>query len=354
MRRIFSLFIFAVFFCAAGSYAFAQETEEVVVDEVIAQVNDGVITLSRVRREMRSLVEAEVQQGKKKEDVERALEEKQGELISELINEELLLQLAKELGLERDIEAEVNNRFRQVMQQYGLTTVVDLEKVMREGGVEPQEIREVWRNQITQDQVIQRQVRLKVYWESTDTQLQAYFDKHKEKFTKPETISVSELFLSFAGRDEAAVREKARQLVAELRNGGDFEKIVVENSDRPDIAETKGKVPDPIPVPELDEVYAKALKDKKIGEYTDPIEPNDVGILILKVDARAAATGESHFDENAVRMAILREKEPEALKKFMAELRQDAYIKLSERYRPLVAPILFAEERKEQPEKKDN
>jgi len=39
------------------------------------------------------------------------------------------------------------------------------------------------------------------------------------------------------------------------------------------------------------------------------------------------------------------ERAPEALKKFMAGLRGESYIKLSDSYRPLVAPVLFAEER---------
>ena len=50
------------------------------------------------------------------------------------------------------------------------------------------------------------------------------------------------------------------------------------------------------------------------------------------------------FDE---RCSILQERFPEAQKKFFSTLRQDAYIKISDTYRPLVAPILYAEERKE-------
>ncbi len=50
-------------------------------------------------------------------------------------------------------------------------------------------------------------------------------------------------------------------------------------------------------------------------------------------------------------MAILNDKLPEATKKYMSTLREDSYIKISENYRPIVAPILFAEERKEKASK---
>ena len=52
--------------------AFAQETEAVVVDEVVAQVNDGVITLSRVRREMKQAIEGLVADGKKTKEQAKA------------------------------------------------------------------------------------------------------------------------------------------------------------------------------------------------------------------------------------------------------------------------------------------
>ena len=55
------------------------------------------------------------------------------------------------------------------------------------------------------------------------------------------------------------------------------------------------------------------------------------------------------FDEGAVRLAMTNEKIVDEQKKFMKELREDAYIKISENYRPIVSPILFADERTEKP-----
>ena len=178
--------------------------------------------------------------------------------------------------------------------------------------------------------------------------MKAYFEAHKEKFTKPATIGLSELFLGFAGRDEATVRAKAKKLVDELRAGADFAKLVTENSDRPEAAQTKGKV-DPLPVRDLNEKYSAALKDVKVGGYTDPIEADDTGVSILRVDTRTEASNESEFDENAVRLEMMKEKLPETQKQFLATLREESYIKINDTYRPLVSPILFADERKSKP-----
>jgi peptidyl-prolyl cis-trans isomerase SurA len=347
--RLFSSALLAAFlFVGFGFSAFAQETNERVIDEVVAVVNDGVITLSRVKRETKSIVDNEVQQGKKREEVEKMLSEKQGELIANLINEELLQQKAKELGLDSDIDASLNARFLEIMKQYNLKTLDSLYKQMEATGVDPVEIRELWRKQATRDRVLQKEVQAKVYWKPTGAQVKEYYEKNKARFTKPEMIGISELFLSFAGRDEAAVRAKAKDLVAKLRGGADFAKIVAENSDRPDAAKTLGKV-DTLPLKDLDEKFAGPLKNVKAGGYSDPIELDEVGVTILRVDERTAASSESQFDENAVRLAMLQENVPGEQKKFLATLRQDSYIKISDAYRPLVAPILYADERKDKP-----
>ncbi|NOT47806.1 MAG: hypothetical protein HOP17_08660 [Acidobacteria bacterium] len=346
MKYIYSIFFLLAIVVSAGIAASAQETQERVVDEVVAQVNEGVITLSRIKRESKSIVDEQVKAGKSREEAQKMVDEKQGEMIANLINEELLVQKAKELNLDSQVDGTINERFLQIMKQYNLKSLDQLYKAMEEQGADPTEIREVWRKQAIRDAVLQREVQQKEYWKPNGKELREYFEKNKAKFTKPETISISEIFLSFAGRDENATREKAKQLVAQLRGGADFGKIVAENSDRPEAAKTKGKV-DSMNVKDLDEKFATALKDVKAGGYSDPIQIDEVGINILRVDERTQASSESYFDESAVRMAILAEKAPTATKEFMSTLRQDSYIKIGETYRPLVSPILFAEERKE-------
>ncbi len=336
-----------------GVPAFAQETQTKVVDEVVAVVNDGVITLSRVRREMKQIVDDEVQQqqGKKtRAEVQKTVDEKQGELIAGLINEELLVQKAKEIGLDNEVEATLNQRLKDIMDQYKLKTVEALYAEMEKNGINPQELRDVWRKQATRDKVLQKELQTKIYWGFTSKDLKEYFEKNKAKFTKPETVSISEIFFAFAGRDEAAVREKAKQIHAQLKSGGDFAKIAKENPDAGVVTDKAGKAED-IKVGELNEKLAANLKGVKVGEVGEPFEADQLGMVILRVDARSKASDESVFDENAVRLAMMNERLPDEQKKFMAKLRENAYIKITDSYRPIVNPILFADERKDKPTK---
>jgi peptidyl-prolyl cis-trans isomerase SurA len=353
MRHFGSVFFVLSLIAVTAIVIPAQETEERVVDEVIAQVNEGVITLSKVNREVKGIIEGGVQENKKREDVEKMVEEKRGEIIASLIHEELLMQKAKELGLESEIEASVNRRFVEIMKQYNMKTLEALYQEMEKTGVDPQDIREGWKKQATRDLVLQREVDGKLYWGLSGKELKDYYEKNKARFTRPETVTVSEIFLGFAGRDENAVRQKATQLVTQLRAGGDFDKLAKENTD-PGVV-TQGKGTEKLRAADLTPLLASALKDVKVGGYTEPISADQIGIVILRVDGREKATSESYFDENAVRLAITNERSPEQRKKFLATLRSDSYIKISDSYRPLVSPILFAEERKEKPaDEKEN
>ncbi|MFN2411922.1 MAG: peptidyl-prolyl cis-trans isomerase [Pyrinomonadaceae bacterium] len=344
MKRFISINLFAAALLFFVAPTLAQESQERVIDQVVAQVNEGVITLSRVKREMKSIVDAEVQQGKKREEVQKNVDEKQGELIAGLINEELMIQKAKELGI--DAEADVNRRFLEIMKQHNLKTLDALYQEMEKTGVDPKDIREVWRKQAVREAVLQREVFSKVYWGASAKELRNYYDKNRARFTKPETISISEIFLGYAGRDETAVKEKAKRLVTQIRGGADFAKLATENSDPGQVTGGKGTT-EKLKVSELNDLIAKPLKAVKVGGVTDPIEINPLGVIILKVDGREQASSESHFDESAVRLAIVSEKGPSEQKKFMATLRNGAYIKINDAFRPLVAPILFSEERKD-------
>jgi parvulin-like peptidyl-prolyl isomerase len=295
---------------------------------------------------MKDAVESFVQQGKTRVEAPKLVDERQGELIANLINEELIIQRAKEAGLDSDIEAGLNQRFLEIMKSNNLKTVEELYREMEKSGVDPQDLRETWRKQALRERVLQREVQAKVYWEPNGTQLKAYYEKNKSKFTKPETVSFSEIYLGFAGRDVAAIKEKAKQIHAQLKAGGDFAKIAQENSDPGLVTQKTGKA-EKLRLDDMVEAISKPIKGLKVGEVTEPFEIDQLGMVILRIDARDQASNESVFDENAVRMAILAEKMPTEQKNFMAKLRDDSYIKISDTYRPLVSPILFADERKE-------
>src|SRR5262245_20022065 len=100
-------------FVVSPSLVTAQEGEPVVVDEVIAQVNDGIVTLSQLKREMKERVVTLKNNGMTEAQATAEVEKRKAELIATLINEQLLLQKGKELDFTQRVEDEVNKRMLQ-------------------------------------------------------------------------------------------------------------------------------------------------------------------------------------------------------------------------------------------------
>jgi peptidyl-prolyl cis-trans isomerase SurA len=330
------------------SLAFSQEGEMRVVDEVIAQVNDDVITLSMLKREIKERIEALKQNGMSDQQASDEVNKRRDELIATLVNEQLLLQKGKELELSEKVEAEVNRRMLQIAKEQNIPTIEKLYQAMRDSGIVPEDVRQTMRTEMMKQAVIQEEVDSKIFWGLSMEELHKYFDAHKDKFRKPENVTISEIFLGLAGKNEPEVKAKADQLVAQLRSGADFVTLAVTYSERQDQSgnrlapKDKGKV-GTFPVPELREDTAGAIKNVKAGGVSDPLKSPD-GYQILRVDERTAASDASVFNENKVREVITVERSPKAREDYLQNLRNEAYIKISKDYSAGVLPLLKIKE----------
>jgi peptidyl-prolyl cis-trans isomerase SurA len=322
---------------------FAQEGEMTVVDEVIAQVNDDVITLSMLKRETKERIEALKQNGMTEQQATEEVMKKQAELIATLINEKLLLQRGKELDMAADIEAEVNRRMLSIARDQGINSIEKLYEAMRQSGLNPDEVRRTMRQEMMKQAVLQQEVDRIVYYNATNKELKEYFDAHQDKFRKPESVKLSEIYLGVTGKDEAAVKARAQELVTQIRAGADFKAIAGANSEREKngqrTAPQDGGAVGEFEVPYLREELAAALKDVKVGGVTDPIRAGD-GFQILRVDERSPAGTTPTYNENRVREAILTERQGKEREAYMQKLRNEAFIKVTDTYKPGVEPLL--------------
>jgi parvulin-like peptidyl-prolyl isomerase len=332
----------AVLLVFAGN-VFAQEGETTIVDEVVVQVNDDVITLSMLKRETEDRIRALVSNGMTEQQARDEVAKHGPELIATLINEKLLLQRGKELDMAADIEAEVNRRMLQIAQEQGIPTIEKLIIAMRESKLEYEDIRRTMRTEMMKQAVLQQEVDRRVYLGFSSAEIKKYFDTHPEKFRKPETVKLSEIYLGTAGKDPAAVQAKALELIAQARAGGDFAKLAAANSER----EKNGKrsAPDDggavgeFDLPNLREDLQTALKNVPAGGVTEPIRTSE-GIQILRVDARTPGGATPTFNDNRVREAMLMERQAKEREDYLQNLRNEAFIKVSETHRASVEPLL--------------
>jgi peptidyl-prolyl cis-trans isomerase SurA len=343
--RALALAFAALLSALAAAPARAQEEGvPVVLDEPVVQVNGDVIMLSQLKRqndEFREILTK--QRGVSPAEAEKQIAEKQSEIIFNLINESLLVQKGKELPqMEQQVEAEVNREVLRVAQQSGIKSIEELEAAMRQEGLSLSEIRDTLRRQFTRQAVLQREVDARIYYGLTDVELRKFYDTNRDKF---QSVTLSEIYLSLAGRSAADLEARARQLATQARGGADFAALAVQHSERERggervapktkgvLAEEDGK-PRWFLVSDLNPQVAAAVKGLKAGGVTEPIKL-DEGYLILRVNETDDA-----FKENFVRQLILSERGEKERETYMRNLRQQAYIKPAASYKELIQPLL--------------
>jgi len=324
--------------------AFAQDGEPVVIDSVVAQVNGDIIMLSMLRREIKDAVDAFKQQGLPEDKANAEVARRKPELIASLVDELLLVQKGKDLNLADEVEAEVNHEMLRVMKEQGFKTINEMEEAMRHEGIDPTEIRHTLRTQYMKNAVLSSEVDAKIYNSLTGDELQKYYNANRDKFRKPEVVTISEIFLSLAGKPEAEVRAKANQLLAQLRSGADFKTLAAANSERLDqngnrvAVQNGGKVGTYV-ISDMKPEFVAALKNVAVGGVTDLI-PSAEGFQIIRVDERTPASEPVAFDENKVREAITIERRDKEREEYLKKLRKEAYIKLAPEYKETVGPLL--------------
>jgi parvulin-like peptidyl-prolyl isomerase len=315
-----------------------------VIDSVIAQVNGDVVMLSTLKREVKEAIDAFRQQGVDEAKAADEVNRRRPELIASLINELLLVQKGKELNLTEEVETEVNREMARVMQQQGFKTVSEMEEAMRREGLDPASIRNTLRTQYMKNAVLSREVDMKIYFRPSVDELKKYYEQNRDKFRRPETITLSEIFLSLAGKPEADVRARAQELLRQLRAGADFKTLAAANSERMDqqgnrvAVQTGGRV-GTFAVADLKPEFASSIKNVQAGGVTELIR-SDEGFQILRIDERTAPSDPKAFDEEQARQAITIERRDKERTEYMKNLRKDAYIKLAEEYKATVGPLL--------------
>ncbi|PYS94956.1 MAG: hypothetical protein DMF65_14700 [Acidobacteria bacterium] len=327
-----------VIFAVAPARA-QEEAAPTVLDEPVVQVNNDVIMLSLLKRENEEFREVLTKQrGMTAEQADAEIAKKQPEIIFNLINEALLVQKGKDTPrLSDEVEADVNREVLSVAQKSGLKTLEELREAMKQEGINLSDVQETLRRQYMKQAVLQREVDSKVYFGLTDQELRQYYDAHRDKFA---SLTLSEIFLSLAGRSDAEVKARAEQLAAQARGGTDFAALVEKNSEHEGTKKCKGLLADDdckarwFLVSDLQGSIADAVKGLKAGAVSAPIK-TDEGYMILRVNER-----DDSFKENFVRGVITQERSEKAHDEYLRTLRKEAYIKPADNYKEVVQPLL--------------
>jgi peptidyl-prolyl cis-trans isomerase SurA len=315
-----------------------------VVEEVVARVNNEIITRSEYVRS-RDQLKQEVQQ-QESTNADRAFAEKQADVLRDLIDQQLLLQKGKDLGITGDTE--LIKKLDEMRKQMNLETMEDLEKAAQAQGASYEEFKQSMRNQIVTQRVISDEVGRHLVM-NKDEELKFYND-HKAQMERPEQVRLSEILIApkspakpagLDGKPEppteaenaAALSEsqaKAKDLLDQIHKGANFADLAKKNSDGPSAKEggdlsyfNRGAL-------------AKELEDKvyglKPGEVTDVIRTKQGYVILQVTEHQQAGIPTLKEVEPRIADALYMQKLQPALREYLTTLREQAYIDVKPGY----------------------
>ncbi len=297
------------------------------VEEIIARVDDQIITKSDYDRSQAELDQEMHQRGASMQETSDAHKD----LLRNLIDQQLWLAKGKELGITG--ETELVNRLNEIRKQYNLATMEDLEKAAKEQGVSFEDFKANIRNQIITQEVMRDQVGRKIA--PTPGEIQRYFEAHKQEYAQPESVKLGEILISTGTQPDdekklADAKAKADDIEARLHAGGDFGQLARSFSDGTTAAE--GGDLGQYKRGQLDKVFEEKTFALKTGEVAEPIRTKQ-GYVILKVIQHNPGGVPALKDvENDVEQNYFEAKAGPAMRQYLAQLRDEAAIYIKPGY----------------------
>jgi len=297
----------------------------VVAEEIVARVNNDIITLTDYAKAEVALKQdvAEECQGCTPDRMEAMYKDKQKDLLRDMIDQQLLIQRGKDESI--SVETDVIKRLDDVRKQNGLASLDDLEKAVESQGLSWEEYKTQIRNGLLTQEVIHREMGQRIV--IGHDEVKQYYDAHLKDFVRPETVDLAEIFLDTQGKSQQEI-EAIQQKIEDYRNrvikGEDFSEIAKRYSEgsTKDKGGNLGTFERGQLSKQLEDVVFKMDK----GQITDVIQTK-TGFEVLKVlDHFQAGQQPVEKVENEIMNRLYLQKMQPQLREYLAQLREESYV----------------------------
>ena len=292
-----------------------------VIEEIIAVVNDDIITLSDFKKEYEErLMAARAQY--RGEDLERAIEYTKAHILDEMITDLLLIQMARKMNIN------VADQLKMVVENIKRTNDIEndemLKRALAQQGYNYDEWIAAMEKQILREAVLRNQIGQKVVID--DAEVVDNYKKHQDEFIVPEEYDLRAVYLAVEGREAAVLEARKAEIEAKIKGGAPFAEVAEADSDEP-LKAAKGSL-GTFKEGELDRTLLAAVKPLNKGGMTPWVQSKNGWYLILveeKKDSRLRTFDESR---TAITEKIGTQRQNAEVDKFLAEIKSKNYIKI--------------------------
>jgi parvulin-like peptidyl-prolyl isomerase len=313
-KRILAVFILALAGVVFGS---AQD----VVEEIVAIVNDDIITLSQYKERYDAyyqMMRAQIQG----DEFDKQWVNFKPEILNSMITDLLLLQLAKEKQL--NVSDQVKLYIENIKKENNIESDEDLRREIERQGTSYEDWIKQMEEGIQKQAVVYSEVDRTIVID--ESEVVSYYKAHPEEFTDPEQYKLRGIYLSAEQKSENELDAKKKEVDAKIAAGEDMGPLASAYSDGPG-KESEGDLGF-FKKGELEKTLEEAVRKLKVGEVTPWIKIKN-GWYLLKLEEKKESRLKT-FEEvkKDVEEKLFTEKKQAKLNEFLKTLREKSYVKI--------------------------
>ena len=310
------------------------------VDEIVAWVNSDIILKSDYdlrRSQIRTELSEPAPRGRGLQgaQLEQAFNEATKTLMRDLIDETLLLQQAKEMGLNADLE--VVKTMEQLRQERKLASMDELEKAIVQQGMQVDEFKQNIRTRYLTSQVLQREVYGRVV--ITMDEMKKYYEGNTKSFDRPAGIRVREISVYTENRGPVEVesqKKKIEEALAAIKKGDNFAEVAAKYSESQTAQEggdlgffVKGELAGP-----LEEIASKLNR----AQTSDVITLKGAFMILKVEDKHEGGILPFELAQKEISDILFQQAVQPKIREFLTKMRADGFIKVADGYADLGIP----------------
>ncbi|MDA8099728.1 MAG: peptidylprolyl isomerase [Nitrospiraceae bacterium] len=279
----------------------------VVIDRVVAVVNDEIITMSDLQREMT-----------KKTDIKD-----EHLMLEDMIDRKLQMAAAKRNGMDVT-DSELTDAVADIMKRNNLNSK-QFEAALAKEGLTLEQYRTELREQMTMSRLFNKYVRSGIAID--EKEVREYYDRNPKLYALPEEMRVRHLVIMADEKatpaQVAAAEAKTKALLERVRKGEDFIQLIREYSESP----TKAQDGDLGFLQRGHAIAAieDAAKNLAPGEYAGPVRCED-GFHIIRLEEVRTPVQPYEKVKDEITKQLYEQKLENTYRSWLQTLRSDSHI----------------------------
>jgi peptidyl-prolyl cis-trans isomerase SurA len=292
------------------------------VDRILVKVNEEIITLSELTREMapaRKDLSGKYSGAKLEQELQKA--EKQ--MLDGMIEDKLIYQKAVELEYPANAGEKVDAYIQDLIKGNNLKSTDELEEALAREGTSLEEYRKMIERRMISQALVNDFIGAKI--SLLTPEIEKYYQNHIAEYTTPEEVTLSEIIISKTdGSPEA--ENRANDIYSQIQKGGSFTALA--NQYSKGTTANKGGGIGTYLLEKLNPDTIKAISSLKESEASKPQKIAE-GFIIYRLDMRKPAIVQS-FEEakESIKQKLYNEKRDPEYDRFIQQLKEDAYIQI--------------------------